>query len=479
MYFPQTPTFNVVPLLIFLAVFSTILSTVTSRADTLTKEITETNLLNATHNIDTPAKTNDSRVVTTEKIFGSKKKTLHPYIALKGEWTDNVYNINNDMISNMLTTFSPGIWIELAGNNNTPEMFTSYNTAIGGIRFSNNQNNTFDRFRSYLLGELEYKNYSHDYSLNYTAWRVEGLFQYSTPVGISFRLFDRVILDRDRYDYGSFLPEDFSIADDETVTTSTPSRIRDYFSNQFKLSVKSNVSEKFALILSHVNFHVDYNDVVNAWLDRNDMRSSLSLTYTHSPKTSLLIKYDYADISYDANMANNNTNNFYQAGITWKATPKTSIQATGGYQSREYKSIKRKINDTFTLDLRLNYLVTDKTKISLMIYKAMEESNSLGILGRDTFETKIRYDQHITHRIRGIIECWYEINDYGKFIRADFNDVENARNDKRILFRPSLQYIFNKWFIAELSYSYENRDSTDEIYNFSTHTITLSINASF
>lgn len=430
----------------------------------------------------TPGTKYDPDEPTTDEIFGQPGGHLHPYLSLKGEWTDNLFNLDADETNNLLTVVSPGIWVGFPSMKQIPVSLTPHNTAIGGMRFSDPGSSSYDRFQAYLLGGLDYKNYSEDSDLNYTAWRIEGLFQYNLPAGISFRISDRFSYDRDRYDIGSFLPEDFTVVDGTIYQTSLPSRIRDYYSNQANIAVKIDMSEKFSLLLDYVNFYLDYDEEENAWLDRSDNRYSCSINYTYSPKTSFFVEYDFADIRYDTDTRNNSSNNFYYGGLTWKGTAKTSLMAKGGYQVKEYDNNENnlnKSNDTFVMEMDFIYLLTDKTKITAGLYKALEETDSVLSNGKDTLVAKVRYNQNFSQRIQGIIEFWYEISDYENFNRTESSDIFENRRDDRYLVRPAVQYIIRDWLMAELAYSFENRVSTESLFNYTTNTLSLRLSGTF
>jgi len=61
---------------------------------------------------------------------------------------------------------------------------------------------------------------------------------------------------------------------------------------------------------------------------------------------------------------------------------------------------------------------------------------------------------------------------------ADYNQViGDKRDDDRYIIRPALQYVSSDWLMAELAYSWEQRKSTDEIYEYDTNTVSFSLNS--
>jgi hypothetical protein len=45
--------------------------------------------------------------------------------------------------------------------------------------------------------------------------------------------------------------------------------------------------------------------------------------------------------------------------------------------------------------------------------------------------------------------------------------------------RPAAQYLFKEWLMAELSYQYEQRDSTDDLFDFETNTFLANVKVAF
>ncbi len=123
------------------------------------------------------------------------------------------------------------------------------------------------------------------------------------------------------------------------------------------------------------------------------------------------------------------------------------------------------------LELAFQYKVTDKTGITLGASHKIEESDSYYAADKAVTAGTLRYDQEFTERLLGIIDFRYERADYGHV--TDKRD----RDDHRYAFRPALQYVFKDWLMAEIAYEYETRDSTEDLYEYDTNTISFSLNS--
>ncbi len=415
-----------------------------------------------------------------DELFGYYGGKLHPFVSLRGEWTDNLYNLNVDETDSFQSSTAPGIWFSVPRAEKPPARLSPYNVAIGGSRYSLPDRGTFDRFQAYLLGGLDYRTYSADPELNYTAWNLEGTFQYNLPVGLSFRIMDRFIRDRDQIDIGSFLPGDFTLEQSLPRVTSTPSRIREYLTNQAYAALNFDTGHRVSLLLDYTNFYVEYDEPVNNRLNRTDDRYGLSLSYTYSPKTSVFAEYARAVVRYREETGNDSDNIFVYAGIDWKGSARTSLMAKGGYQVQKYEHSDSGESGTFTMEARFNYTVTEKTKISLSVYKALEESNSLAHRGVDTVAARFRYDQQVSNNIRAFCDFRYEFSDYAGLSRAgDALLPATARRDTSLTVQPGIQYSFRDWLAAELAYSFESRNSNENLYDYTTQTVRISLNIAF
>ena len=54
--------------------------------------------------------------------------------------------------------------------------------------------------------------------------------------------------------------------------------------------------------------------------------------------------------------------------------------------------------------------------------------------------------------------------------------MASNREDDTFEVRPSVQYLFKDWLMGELAYSYERRDSSDDLFDYDTNTILVSLN---
>jgi len=388
---------------------------------------------------------------------------VHPFLSVAGEYTDNLFNVNENEKSNFLTTLTPGIWLAAPQLKEVPIAILTNNTSAGGLQMAIPDYKGFDRFNTYLLGSTDFKYYSEDSELNDNGARLEGLFKYNLRSGLSFRVLDSFNRGQDRFDAGSVNSID---------------KLRQYNSNIALADINWAFSEKFKTKVEYSNFLLDYQESSVDFLNRSDNTGSIYGFYKYSVKTALFLQYQHMDISYDSSSARDNTQDFIYGGIDWKSTDKTTLNFKLGYQDRQFKdeeidnilnSTSDSDNGALALELALQYQIREKSKLTFMLNRKIDESDSYLALSKEILGGNIRYEQQFTEKLQGLCDFSYENADYNQVLDYD-------REDDRFIFRPALQYIFREWLMVELAYQFDTRDSSDELYDYHTNSIALSLN---
>ncbi len=389
---------------------------------------------------------------------------IHPFIGIEGLYTDNVYNVDSDHTSDFLTTISPGVWFSLPSRKEVPLALATNNTSAGGLQAALPEYEGFDRVNAYLIGGLNYKDYSKESHLSDWTAIVQGLFKYNLRNGLSFEVVDGYTRGEDRYDIGNSRPDD----------------PRQFDSNLFSADVDWLFTEKLRAKIEYSNYFLNYDATLDEFMDRSDNAFALYGYYNYSIKTTLFLEYEFIDISYDSAELKDNQQNFFYAGINWDSTSKTAFTLKVGYQYRTYDNSQVEDavdasdhinNDALALEFAFQYKVTDKTGLRLGVFHKLEETDTFNALDKTVFGGTLRYEQEITQRIQAICDLRYENADYGTY------SGEPERDDHRYEIRPAVQYVFKDWLMAEVAYSYEARNSSDEFYDYDTNSISFSLNA--
>ncbi len=446
---------------------------------------------------------NDIQVITSEDqetddvtdLFGRKGGKLHPYLSIRGEYTDNLYNVNVDEKTNFLTVISPGIWFATPSTTAVPITIAPRNTASGGLRLAVQEKDSFNRFQSYFNIGWDFEMYSENVDLDATNYHAEGMLQFNLKSGLSLRVLDRYSQDQDKFDVNSYTLSDVTLATDE-ISLSNPSNVRRYKNNAAGAALNWDVTEKITARLDYTNFLLKYDGATNEWLNRTDNSFSGYLYYNYSVKTSIFAEYRYVDAHYndghngmnpndDDVQTRDNQQNFMYGGIDWQATGKTSLMIKAGYQDKSYDAEEFSTDNTFSYEVVGKYRVTEKTSLNLSVYKALEETNTFETYGKDTTRVTLSYHQRIFNRLTAAVNFGYTHDDYAQNY-SDKEDIDiflkflpDGREDDRYTIKPSLQYVFRDWLMGELSYSYDTRDSSLDLYTYDSNTFMLSLHSAW
>ena len=389
-------------------------------------------------------------------LFGTRGGYFHPYVTFGVDYTDNLFNVAEDTQSSWIGRVAPGIWFSMPRSRTVPIRITPHNTAPGGLQQQVQDVRGTERYQAYALGGLNARAYSEDSDLNSTDARLEGLFRYNFRGGLSLQALDAYSYDQDQFG----------------IDSATQENLRRYQSNIFMATADWDFTEKLRAKVDYSNFILDYDDEENAFLDRTDNVADIYGYYKYSPKTAFFLQYRYVDVGYDTDELRDNTQNYGYAGIEWDTTDKLALAFKAGYQQREYEDnevAEGSDYDGFTFDLNSLYRFTEKTQLTLKAYSRSEESDSAEAADKLVLGIFAGYQQRFSEKWSGVVDLFYENSDYDQIVDID-------RDDDRIYIKPALRYEFREWFMTELAYSFDKRDSTDDIFDYDSNTVILNLN---
>ncbi len=273
--------------------------------------------------------------------------------------------------------------------------------------------------------------------------------------GLSLQLLDRYSLGHDDFAVGS----------------STDENLREFRNNLLMTTADWDITQKLRFKIDYSNFLLTYKDSINDFLERQDNVFDLYGYYKYSVKTSLFLQYRYTIVDYDTATEKDNDQSYYYAGVRWDTTEKLSLLFKAGLQHKEFDTETPDFQNSnnFVVDLQSLYRITEKTEVVLDLYRTNEESDSTSASERVVLGALLGYTQKITDKITGKCRFTYENADYTQLVASN-------REDDTFEVRPSVQYLFKDWLMGELAYSYERRDSSDDLFDYDTNTILVSLN---
>ena len=401
-------------------------------------------------------------------VFGYQDGYFHASLALSGEWTDNLYNYDSDKQENWLTRISPSVWLTWPRRAKRPLHLAVDNTAVGGLQYSPDEYDVYNKFQVYLAGNLSYMTYSADSELDHVENGVQGSIMYKPAERLTLQLMDGYSHSQDIFN----------------ILEATPENDRVYDSNVFGASANWQFSDKLSVEVGYANHLLMYDLDLNNFMDRSDQGFNGALAYHYSPKTDFFLSYSLLGVGYDEDEQPDNTNEFWNAGINWHATVKTSLMLKAGYQSVEYDDAWKSSNaqgvadiinngdDAFNFEMQGTWQATPKSQFLVNSKYSIEQTDSKYALNKTVFAARLAYGYRFTDRLKGDINFIYEDSDYAQFDGT-------SRLDERWNWGPSVQYAVKKWLSLYLYYNFDKKDSNYDELDYETNVLGAGITGSF
>ncbi|MCF8055329.1 MAG: outer membrane beta-barrel protein [Desulfocapsa sp.] len=405
----------------------------------------------------------DDTIITYDEDAETKiEKYFHPTLVLSGEYTDNLYNVDHDTTENLLLSITPGFWLTMGQAEDMPAAVSVRNTSASGIMMAPLRTDGYDWLNATLMGSMKFDWYSEESVNDFIGGDLNASLQYKPGNKLTLYITDQYRRARIGFDIGN------DTADDD----------RWFDSNLLYTGFDWDLTDKFSAGAKYSGFLLSNNDTVDEYMDRTDHSLSAFGAFNYSMKTSFFLQYQYITLDYDSAEYQDNEQHHIYGGVHWISTEKLTFDLKAGYQQRDYKDERIETtfnsddNSTVALELSSLYQFSMKTGVSLALSHKFEESDSSLALGKTVFAGDFTYHQELTERLQGILALGYENADYNQM-------VDQPREDDLFEIRPSLQYTFREWLMTELAYSYRERDSTDDLFDYKTNTVYLSLNSAF
>lgn len=415
------------------------------------KKLTHTSLVAALCILTTPLMSFGAETIMQESpdfdtgtsssdVYGLEKGYFHPFMAVTFEESNNIYNTAHNTLNDWKTVYSPGIWVALPSQKEIHLDLNSNNTSPGGHYQQLNKQEGFDRYQAYLLYAADIEEY-YDYTdRNNVSQSAEGFFQLNLRSGLSFDFFNT-----------------YSDAEDPAGTGDSTT-IDSYKSNMAGIIADYQITEKVRARLDYTNYYLSYDDIVNQGRDRTDNAYSIYSFYDFSDKTSFLVQYEYIDLNYDNYSIQDSEQQSFYVGMNWAPTTKTTIKGKVGMFDRKSDAYNAD-NTPYVMELSVNWKMTEKSEFDFFAsHKANESTISTAAYSKDS-TLRCTFNQMLTEKIT--------FNLYVDYTRVAFQGGTGLnRSDDTYIFAPSIQYFFKEWLLGEVGFTRQDRDSSDNRYDY-------------
>jgi polysaccharide biosynthesis protein VpsM len=396
-----------------------------------------------------------------EYVFGTRKGFLHPFLAISGYYTDNVFYTKYNRQSDFATVITPGIWLTFPHVNERLLSIDTSNLSPGGFSLSRYSPQTFKRYQSYLTYSADIEMFSNNSSGNDITHKAGGLLQYNLRSGLSFEFADNLLFSHDIRGTGI-----------SGVTT----ELDKFWNNLANFIVTYDSGNRLKFRIDYTNFLLNYDASRNKFRDRVDNTFSSYIFYKVRPKTSVFVEYEFADINYATDASSNARGHSFFGGIQWDITAKSKGSIKAGYGVRESVNTTIGNSNNFILEAQIDHKFTPKTSLILKASRKTDETNVAGtnFIVADTLE--VTYLQRITGKLTGNIILSYTNDQYNGALT--YNGITKPLEEDYYSGALALSYKFREWIQLDVGYKYEKRISSFSEFDYVTNLIFFRINGS-
>jgi hypothetical protein len=227
------------------------------------------------------------------------------------------------------------------------------------------------------------------------------------------------------------------------------------------------------VVLEYKYANRDYTNNNQAFRNVDNNQLTGTFFYRIAPKTRMLFQASVGDYGYDDQVFQNglvfnqsSTENLYLAGVEWDATAKTTGIFKIGYQDKDYDDVR--FNDISGLSYMLDMIWKPNTytRITLGAARQTTESAQLNVGGF----ISTSYSIDVSHDIRERTTLMAKYN-----LSNDDIVTSSTRTDKRNGIDLAVKHSLREWLDIKLAYTYQEKSSSIDLFNFESNTIELSL----
>ncbi len=225
---------------------------------------------------------------------------------------------------------------------------------------------------------------------------------------------------------------------------------------------------RLGLGLGYKRTAYDYTGSYKVGSTRVNQIGNVGAFFQFSPKTRVLMEYDYGQLDYHRDPKSTNDNNYQQvwAGVEGKVYKKIIGLVKFGYETRDYRAQKNAGGLAFRVNL--HYRRSSKT----MFYLTMMRGGALGSYISDGddkgSDLGLRFVYALNRKLRFDMGPNYSRDKY-----------RSGRKDHIYAFSARLEWAFRKWLMMQLGYNYNQRDSNTNNSSYRNNMVNIGVAAEF
>lgn len=395
----------------------------------------------------------------SKEVVEARTGYLHPFITVTEYYTDNLFNTDINKEDEFYAVISPGIWAALPASKQPFLRLSTLNTAPGGLDASRLGTETDRRFQSYALYRADIREHSRFPEENRVDQRGEVLLRHNFRGGLSLQLDDIYEINQDPYSTG----------------ISQGRQLDQFQSNLLHLQIDYSVGPRLTLRGDYSRYLLDYDEVRNAFRERDDDAFSAYLFYRMLPKTSVYLLYEHIEIDYDWDILADSTEHHYYTGLQWDMTAKSRGRFMLGYGEKDFAADAGSNQNDLLGEIQLDHRFTPKTSVYLRATRKTNESDIPGVKNILTHRAQFGFSQRLTARLRATIDLFYLRDSYrGELI---IDNLSGERVDDYYGAGLALGYAPLRWLNLTLGYRFSERGSNFSRFDYQNNTVFLTLAA--
>lgn len=361
---------------------------------------------------------------------------VHPFLEVSESYDDNIYLAPSQEEEDFVTVVSPGVRLELP--------FLGRHSFQAGYRAD---------LYAYTDNDME----------NRQDQKADALLHLDFPVGLEVKL-------GDVYTHGA-----------EPRTHEFPGGKRFYDDNRAYAQIGYRFLDVWKTELSYENIYHRYAD--QPWhheSSHQDNGFGATLFFRFLPKTSFLVEYHVVDTNYaylSHDIRDNRAHTVY-GGLYWDPTAKLSGALKGGYTWKRFR--KREVAEennanTWSIASDLLWRATDRTQLKLTAEREYRDYLLEPNLYYRITTGTLTFNQKILTKLTFIAHGYVERDEFGRKTFNPDRDRDMRRRDTLWGAGAGLLYQIQEWLSAELDYTYRDRNSNFNFYDYKDNLVILTV----
>lgn len=378
---------------------------------------------------------------------------FHPSLTVGTYFTDNVYKTKDGKKADTLLLISPGISITLPRTKSQLQdpKIDVRGSGVGDSAYTPETQGTYNLVLSYKA-DVEY--YLHNTNENFV--------NHNANASAS-AMFSRL---------NAALFASYGLTHDSR--SNGPVDLNDYSTTTGGLNLSYAISERLNAGASASHMITEYDDKANNGKDRGDTTIGLNAGYRLTDKMGLSFDYSTTEVKYDKTGSPDSAEQKAFAGVLWDITGKTTGSMKVGYGKKSFDAAGMDDLSSLLVNGLVNYNFTSATTINASVSRSFRESDYAGADAIVTSAAGMEIVNQLTGKITGIAGFNYFEDAYDGSITVD--GATKERTDYNFNASVAGRYDINRFMSADAGYTYENRKSSFNSFEYHVNTLFVKLN---